>query len=213
MTNIETTMPGKTLVILGSGPGIGVAVARTFAVRGFTQVALVSRNKDRLAEDQDQVLTAIQERGYSCQVKTWVCDIANLDQLKDTLKDIGGFGTLECVLFNAARVAFGPPLEESTEAIEQDFRVSISVLILISWTDMFPKAHEPGSLRNCKVGDTTAQASTRRQYSIAHRHIYHTAVQRADTRSRLAFNGQISSESTGLVDERQTRTGCAHWST
>ena len=104
-------MPGKTLVILGSGPGIGIAIARTFAVRSFTHIALISRNKTRLAEDEDNVLTAIQERGYTCQVKTWECDIADLEQLRKTLKQVEGFGTLECVLFNAARVAGGPPLE------------------------------------------------------------------------------------------------------
>lgn len=116
-------MPGKTLVVLGSGPGIGIAVAQAFSVRGFTHIALVSRNSDRLKEDQNKVLDAIQERGYSCQVKTWTCDLANSEQLKKTLKEIEGFGGLECVLFNAARVAGKPPLEESVEAIEQDFRV------------------------------------------------------------------------------------------
>lgn len=116
-------MPGKTLVILGSGPGIGIAVAKVFSVRGFTHVALVSRNKERLAQDEDGVLDAIQERGYSCRVKTWVCDISDLKQLNSTLKEIESFGSLECVLFNPARVAGEPPLEESTEAVEADFRV------------------------------------------------------------------------------------------
>lgn len=116
-------MPGKTLVILGSGPGIGIAIAKAFAVRGFTHVALVSRNASRLNEDQDAVLDAIQERGYSCQVKTWTCDLADFDQLNKTLNEIKSFGSLECVLFNAARVAGKPAFEESIEAIEQDFRV------------------------------------------------------------------------------------------
>lgn len=118
-------MPGKTLVILGSGPGIGVAVAKVFSVRGFTHVALVSRNKERLAQDEDGVLDAIQERGYSCRVKTWVCDISDLKQLNSTLQEIKSFGSLECVLFNPARVAGEPPLEESTEAVEADFRVCV----------------------------------------------------------------------------------------
>lgn len=116
-------MAGKTLLVLGSGPGIGIAVAKVFSVRGFTHVALVSRNKERLAQDEDEVLDAIQERGYSCRVKTWACDIADLKQLGSTLKDIESFGSLECVLFNPARVSGQPPLEESTEAIEADFRV------------------------------------------------------------------------------------------
>ncbi|KAF2724725.1 NAD(P)-binding protein [Polychaeton citri CBS 116435] len=117
-------MPGKTLVILGSGPGIGVAIASNFSVRGFTHVALVSRDKQRLAKDQDQVLDAIQERGYSCQVKVWPCDLGDLSKLNATLKELENFGTLECVVFNAARVAGKVPLEESTEQIEADFRLT-----------------------------------------------------------------------------------------
>lgn len=118
-----TKMPGKTLVVLGSGPGIGVAIAQTFSVRGFTHIALVARNSERLKEDQDKVYDAIQERGYSCQVKTWTCDMSDLDALKKTLGEIETFGGLECVLFNAARVAGKPPLEEDIMAIESDFRV------------------------------------------------------------------------------------------
>ena len=154
-------MPGKTLIVLGSGPGIGVGVASTFSVRGFTHVALISRDKERLAQDQDRVLDAIQERGYTCQVKTWVCDISNLDQLKQTLADLESFGGLECVLFNAARVAGKPPLEETTEAIEQDFRVGI---LTDPWirccfppcTDRFV-VDQSRSVRDSKMGHATSQ--------------------------------------------------------
>ncbi|KAK3067688.1 hypothetical protein LTR53_015293 [Teratosphaeriaceae sp. CCFEE 6253] len=117
-------MPARTLLVLGSGPGIGVAVACTFSVRGFTHVALVSRDKTRLAQDEDRVYDAIQERGYSCQVKTFVCDIANLDTLRETLKVVESFGSLECVLFNPARVAGKPALEESIDAIQNDFQLT-----------------------------------------------------------------------------------------
>jgi NAD(P)-dependent dehydrogenase (short-subunit alcohol dehydrogenase family) len=123
LSTIINNMPGRTLVVMGSGPGIGVAVACAFSVRGFTHIALVSRDKDRLAKDEDTVLDAIQERGYSCQVRTWACDLTDFDQLDKTLEEIRGYGGLECILFNAARVAGSPPLEESIEAVEKDFRV------------------------------------------------------------------------------------------
>jgi len=127
-------MQGKTLVVLGSGPGIGVSVASVFAVRGFTHIALMSRDQSRLEEDENRVLDAIQERGYSSQVKTWTCDLTDLDALKRTLDEIKGFGSLECVLYNAARVAGKPPLEESIEAIEKDFRLtSLALYTTAQW--------------------------------------------------------------------------------
>lgn len=116
-------MPGKTLLVLGSGPGIAVGIAKNFSVRGFTHIALVARNADRLKQDKDQILDAIQERGYSCQVKTWTCDIAKSDERKKVLEEVEGFGSLECVLYNAARVAGKPPLEESVEDMRADFEV------------------------------------------------------------------------------------------
>ncbi|SMR61852.1 unnamed protein product [Zymoseptoria tritici ST99CH_1A5] len=140
-------MPGKTLLVLGSGPGIGVGVASTFAVRGFTHIALVSRNGDRLKEDQGKVLDAIQERGYSCQVKTWTCDLTDFEALGKTLKEVEGFGTLECVLFNAARVAGKPPLEEDVEAIEKDFRLTnLALYEVAKWAIPQLKSAENPSL-------------------------------------------------------------------
>lgn len=118
-------MPGKTLLVLGSGPGIGVHVAKCFSVRGFTHIALVSRDAQRLQKDEDEVQDAIQERGYSCQTKIWTCDLTDFEKLETVLGEVEGFGGLECVLFNAARVAGKPPLDESVEAIERDFRVSV----------------------------------------------------------------------------------------
>jgi len=152
-------MPGKTLVVLGSGPGIGVQVACTFSVRGFTHVALVSRDKDRLQKDYDQVLDAVQERGYSCQVKTWVCDISDLDALKSTLKKIEEFGTLECVLFNAARVAGKPPLDENVEDIERDFRVCKNYHVAVEHTLNRCADDQPSSVHHSPVGHTVTQAS------------------------------------------------------
>jgi len=149
-------MPGKTLVILGSGPGIGISVAKVFSVRGFTHVALVSRNKERLAHDEDNVLDAIQERGYSCRVKTWVCDISDSKQLNATLKEIEAFGSLECVLFNPARVAGKPALEESSEAIEADFRLTnIGLNETAKWAIPLLKQAPEDSLPSLFVTSTT----------------------------------------------------------
>ena len=149
-----TTMPGKTLLILGSGPGIGVGVAKNFSVRGFTHVALVARNADRLKQDKDQVLDAIQERGYSCQVKTWPCDMVKGEDLKKVLKEIEGFGSLECVLYNAARVAGKPPLEESVESIRGDFEVSFARMWVCGKVLTTVVVDEHRTIRDGAVGDS-----------------------------------------------------------
>jgi len=209
-------MAGKTLVILGSGPGIGIAVAKVFSVRGFTHVALVSRNKERLAQDEDSVLDAIQERGYSCRVKTWVCDIADLKQLNATLKEIESFGSLECVLFNPARVAGKPALEESSEAIEADFRVRghHPEMVQVNYHRLtnLHVAHEHRSPRDCEMGHSTSEASPRRQPSLIVRHEHYSALQRANSSTDIAFDGQVSSALACAVSECTAWEGCPHCS-
>ena len=149
-------MPGKTLVVLGSGPGIGVGVASTFSVRGFTHIALVSRDKTRLVKDEDTILNAIQERGYSCIVKKWSCDISQLDQLGKTLEEIEKFGQVECVLFNAARVAGHPPLKESIEDIETDFRLTnLALYKTAQWAIPLLQKNGPDSSPSFFVTSTT----------------------------------------------------------
>ncbi|KAJ8606067.1 hypothetical protein MRB53_041222 [Persea americana] len=93
------------------------------SVQGSVLVLLLLFS-ERLQKDKDAVLDAIQERGYSCQVKTWSCDLTDFKQIQATLKEIESFGSVECLLYNAARVGGKPPLEESTEAIELDFKTT-----------------------------------------------------------------------------------------
>lgn len=47
--------PHGTLLVLGSGPGIGVHVAQLFAERGFRQVILASRDASRLQKEVEDV--------------------------------------------------------------------------------------------------------------------------------------------------------------
>ena len=131
-------------------------MASTFSVRGFTHIALVARDKTRLEKDQDTVLDAIQERGYSCIVRNWSCDLTDFDQLNKTLGEVEKFGQLECVLFNAARVAGRPPLEETVEAIENDFRLTnIALYKTAQWAIPILQKAGPESSPSFFVTSTT----------------------------------------------------------
>jgi len=72
----------EMLLELGFGPDIGVGFACAFSARGFTHIALMPRNKERLAKDQNKALNGVQKRGYSRQEMTWASDIADLNVLK-----------------------------------------------------------------------------------------------------------------------------------
>lgn len=112
----------KLIVILGSGPGIGVGVASHFASQTFGRVALISRNAERLKKDAETVKANSGRTGL--QVKTYAVDVGDVLALEKTLKEVAhDLGPPEVVVYNAARLRqskFGDvPAEELTE----DFQV------------------------------------------------------------------------------------------
>jgi NAD(P)-dependent dehydrogenase (short-subunit alcohol dehydrogenase family) len=112
----------KLIVILGSGPGIGVGVASHFASQNFGRVALISRNAERLKKDAETVKANSRRTGL--QVKIYAVDVGDVLALEKTLKEVAhDLGPPEVVVYNAARLRqskFGDvPAKELTE----DFQV------------------------------------------------------------------------------------------
>jgi NAD(P)-dependent dehydrogenase (short-subunit alcohol dehydrogenase family) len=115
------------LVVFGSGPGVGRNVAALFAERGFEKVILISRNATRLAQDADFVRSAC--AGVSVHETPF--DLGKSDEVQKGLEKVNQSlrGTsLECVLFNAARLGKSPFFEFSAESLENDLRVRSKLL-------------------------------------------------------------------------------------
>ena len=114
----------KLFVVVGSGPGIGVATACEFASNGF-DVALLSRNADRLQEDAAKVKRAAKG---NVMVQTYTADAGDHDALKKTLEKIReAMGPPEAVLYNVARIA--PPSIDEVEAeyLIEDFKARSAI--------------------------------------------------------------------------------------
>ncbi len=114
-----------SLVVIGSGPGIGLATATLFAEKKFDKIALLSRSSARLQEDKSNILRSLASKGKTnVEVATYSVDISNskgfqkvLDQVASALPD------LTCVLFNAAKVAPSDLLKYGEEQLLEDFKV------------------------------------------------------------------------------------------
>src|SRR5689334_20987486 len=104
-------MSSSTLVIIGSGPGVGITTATLFAQKKFNNIALISRTIDRLDRDRKTLLEAVSLTGRQVTVKTWAVDITNTPAFKKVLSEVEKFGDVSCVLFNAARVDMSTLLE------------------------------------------------------------------------------------------------------
>ena len=116
------------LVVIGSGPGIGVNVATLFAERGFKHIILMSRNASRLEEDK----AFVQKAASSANVETIPIDLADTQNVQKALSEVDQKlqgRSLECVLFNAARVGLSKFFEWKPEDLETDLRVSVLFLL------------------------------------------------------------------------------------
>lgn len=117
------------IVIVGSGPGIGVHVVTKFASNGFKNVVLLARNKTRLEEEANAVRSAA---GQDVKVHTVSTDLADGQSVEAGLKQIDqalGDVPLEAVLFNPARVGPSTFFEFAPEEFEQDLKVCLALYI------------------------------------------------------------------------------------
>jgi short-subunit dehydrogenase len=115
-----------TLVVIGSGPGIGVSTATVFGQKKFDKIALLSRNAQRLEQDKKTILDALRPTGRTVEIRTWSVDITKTAEFQKVLTEVGEFGEVSCVHFNAARVEPSALLEFDEKEILYDFMVSRS---------------------------------------------------------------------------------------
>lgn len=114
-------MVNKLIVVLGSGPGLGVATGSTFAAKGF-DVALLARNAQRLQHD----VATVQKAASNTKVQAYPVDVSDHGALSETLKQVeADMGAPEVVFFNAARVRPSNIGETTPEYLLEDFKASI----------------------------------------------------------------------------------------
>jgi NADP-dependent 3-hydroxy acid dehydrogenase YdfG len=87
-------MKKKTLVIIGAGSGIGLALAKKFGKEGF-EIALVSRNEKMLN------LMVAQLAGLAIEAKSFVADITDYSSFLKALKQIrSSFKTIDVIEYS-----------------------------------------------------------------------------------------------------------------
>lgn len=85
---------GKTIAIVGAGPGIGKAIAERFGKEGF-QVALLSRNTEKLLP----LVTYLSEKGIV--VQSFKADVLNPESLTSALREVKTtFGSIDVLEYS-----------------------------------------------------------------------------------------------------------------
>ncbi|PVH76941.1 hypothetical protein DL98DRAFT_517649 [Cadophora sp. DSE1049] len=124
-----------TLLLIGSGPGLGLGISKSFATHKFSKIALISRDSPRLTSEKNSIESSVlASTGKEVQVKTWSVDIVESEKFKGVLKEVGEWGMVTCVVFNAARVQPSEILVEEEGEIVKDFMVTnIALYTAAQW--------------------------------------------------------------------------------
>jgi len=102
---------GKVAVVVGIGPGLGLAIARRFAREGFSVVGLV-RTPDRVAPE--------------AEIEVRQADAADPAELDAALRSIEvERGPIEVLVYNAYRVSPGGPATPEPQDFAADLQVNV----------------------------------------------------------------------------------------
>ncbi|CAI6333354.1 unnamed protein product [Periconia digitata] len=136
--------PTRTIIVFGSGPGIGIHLASHFATHGpFTHVILLARNTSRV-QSSDAVFLKQELAAHSnkdVKIDVVAIDLADLDVLPGVLIKLDGLvkrgqqdeEVVEVVVFNAARIRMTEgALDLDVKEMEEDLRTTTLSLYLIA---------------------------------------------------------------------------------
>jgi 3-hydroxybutyrate dehydrogenase len=117
---MKKTLEGKVAFITGSASGIGLEIAKGFALEG-AKVVISDMNKEKC----DQVTAELTEKGF--EVLSVPCDVTNEEAYKKALERAKeAFGTIH-ILINNAGFQYVAPIEEfPTEKFEQLLKVMLT---------------------------------------------------------------------------------------
>ncbi len=125
----------KTVLVTGSGTGIGQAVARKFAKLGFN-IIILGRRKEPLIEASEVLNEIIKKEGHDTMVKYYpgidVADEYGINNLFDEIKN--EFGKIDIVVNNAG---VSGPVKVFTNSSFSDFKECVSIhLTGTFWTSV-----------------------------------------------------------------------------
>ena len=104
----------KTCVVVGAGPGNGVAFGKRFVAAGYS-TALLARSADNL----DNLKTALPD------AHTYPCDVTDPDAIKTAFAGVArDLGPVDTLIYNAGSGVFGSIDEIDASSFEQAWRTN-----------------------------------------------------------------------------------------
>jgi NADP-dependent 3-hydroxy acid dehydrogenase YdfG len=111
------------IAIVGAGPGLGLAIARTYGSRGF-DVALIARNRDKL----DSLTARLHADGITAAA--FPADVLDHDALTKTLEEAAThFGGIDVLEYSPAGSIASAPLVAPSATAPSDVQWAMDLLL------------------------------------------------------------------------------------
>lgn len=139
-------MPEKTCVVVGAGPGNGLALGKRFVSSGYA-TALLARSAETLSALEDALPDAL----------TCACDVTDPESIRSAFARVEQeLGTVDVLIYNAGAGVFGSIDDIGTDAFEQAWRVNALGCLHCTRT-VLPGMRSNGSGNIMVIGATAAK--------------------------------------------------------
>ncbi len=110
----------KNIIIVGAGLNLSLGIAEKFAENNFS-IGLISRNEEKLKAQ----VADFQARGIKSEYA--IADAHNSEQLENALNQlVAKLGSVDVLLYNAAAMKYKNILDETTEDLVEDFKLTVA---------------------------------------------------------------------------------------
>jgi short-subunit dehydrogenase len=122
----RASIDDRHLLLVGAGPGLGLAIARRFGVEGYG-VTLVARNTDGLKELADNLADT------GAEIDTISADASDLEGLRDRMSALYGRpGAPGLIVYNAVMGAPDQLLSSSVAHLQEAYAVDVIGAIVVA---------------------------------------------------------------------------------
>jgi short-subunit dehydrogenase len=112
-------MNKSTCVVVGVGPGLGMALVEHFASHGF-KIAMLARNEEKL----NGYKTRFDDHGY--ETHPYPVDATDKHRLKETIQKVAtNLGSIDVLIFNASILHEALPSELTPDQLEKDLSINV----------------------------------------------------------------------------------------
>jgi len=124
-------------IVIGVGPGLGLALVNKFHNEGF-DVCMVARNKDKLESYASQIIEG------PGKVHSYSADAGNNESMQTTLKKIvKEHGIPDVLIYNVSLLRPARPLNIEYDTFVEDFQINVGGM-LSAFQSIFPSMKERG---------------------------------------------------------------------